>query len=266
MTTRELLTTCWAIDPLAIAACVTATVAYVVVVGPRRPRTRAAFFALAIVAVLLALCSPIGQLANGYLFSAHMLQHLLLVLAVPALLLLSVTQVESGVAAPRSGLFPPVIAWAFGVGAMWLWHAPTLCNAAAALPAIHRLQELTLLGMGTVFWWPILAPRPAARLAPLGGILYLFTACVACTLLGVLVTFSPVEVCSVFSHPQDALGVMPLLREGWGLTVQKDQQIGGLLMWVPACVVYGAAILGTLSRLYRADTDTESTPLAKEAS
>jgi cytochrome c oxidase assembly factor CtaG len=80
---------------------------------------------------------------------------------------------------------------------------------------------------------------------------YLFTACVACTLLGIAITFSPVEVCSVFTHPVDRLGVMPRVRDGWGLTAERDQQIGGLLMWVPACLVYGAAILSVLARIFR---------------
>jgi cytochrome c oxidase assembly factor CtaG len=145
----------------------------------------------------------------------------------------------------------PLVTWGLGVGAMWLWHAPTLCDAASRSALVHRLQELSFLVMGTAFWWPVLTPRADARLSPPGGIVYLFTACTACTLLGILITFSPVEVCSVFSHPIDRLGVMPLLRGGWGLTPERDQQIGGLLMWVPACLVYGVGIMGQLARLFR---------------
>jgi putative membrane protein len=61
----------------------------------------------------------------------------------------------------------------------------------------------------------------------------------------------------VFSHPVDRLGVMPLVRNGWGLTVEKDQQVGGLLMWVPACLVYGVGILGVLGRLFREPSGVE---------
>jgi cytochrome c oxidase assembly factor CtaG len=74
---------------------------------------------------------------------------------------------------------------------------------------------------------------------------------VACTVLGILVTFSPVEVCSGYLNPVDRLGVLPLLRGGWGMSRAVDQQLGGLLMWVPACFVYSAAILATLARYYR---------------
>jgi cytochrome c oxidase assembly factor CtaG len=116
---------------------------------------------------------------------------------------------------------------------------------------------VSLLTMGTAFWWPVLGPKREARLSAPAGIVYLFTACSACTLLGIYVTFSPVELCSVFLHPNDRLGVMPLLREQWGLSAQKDQQIGGLLMWVPACLVYGAGILALVIRLMKGDEEHE---------
>src|SRR5262249_46227927 len=159
----------------------------------------------------MALVSPIGALAQTYLFSAHMLQHLLLLLVVPPLALMSLPPADAakrsaggdGVADAsksrwRSRL--PVVTWGIGVGAMWLWHARKLCDAASQSATIHRIQEVSLLMMGLSFYWPILAPRAASRLPPLGGVLYLFTACVACTILGIAITFSPVEVCSIYLH------------------------------------------------------------------
>jgi cytochrome c oxidase assembly factor CtaG len=251
MDTWSLLTSCWRLDPLALLVTVAAAIAYLI--PGRRFGLRLLPFLVALLIFVVALASPIGQLADGYLFSAHMLQHLLLVLVVPPLALLGVAPALRDRPAGRVGrlLVRPVVAWGLGVGAMWLWHEQTLCNAASQSALVHRVQELSLLLMGTAFWWPILAPREESRLPPLSGVAYLFTACVACTLLGVLITFSPVEVCSVFAHPVDRLGVMPLVRDGWGLTVEKDQQVGGLLMWVPACLVYGVGILGVLGRLFR---------------
>lgn len=248
MSTLGLLTSLWRVDPLAVAAVIaTATVllARRSDIGPR-----AGLLGAAVVVLVAALASPIGSLADGYLFSAHMLQHLLLVLVVTPLALLGwPARREDGAARSRVRMHP-LVPWVLGVGAMWLWHEPKLCDAASSNPVVHRVQELSLLGMGTAFWWPVLAPRAGARLTPLAGILYLFTGCVACTLLGIVITFSPVEVCSVFAHPVDRLGVMPLVRDGWGLTAEKDQQVGGLLMWVPACLVYGIGIMGQLARLF----------------
>jgi putative membrane protein len=247
MTTAEVFTSLWQLDPVGLAVIAAFVAAGIATRVDRAPR-RAIPLSLAIVLLAVALLSPVGRLADGYLFSAHMLQHLLLVLAVPPLALLGLGGREGPRKGPRAAW---ALCWGLGVGAMWLWHAPTLCNAASTSASVHRLQEASLLAMGTAFWWPLLAPRVGARLSPLGGMAYLFTACTACTLLGVLITFAPVEVCSVFLHPADSLGVLPLIRQGWGLTPERDQRIGGLLMWVPACLVYGAGILGQLGRLLR---------------
>lgn len=261
MTTTELLLRCWRPDSLALGMSVAGTLAFAKMRrgAPARlgaPSVRDASFGLALVMLLLALASPIGQLADGYLFSAHMAQHLLLVLVVPPLTLVGLGLRGAAGAARRLEV---LAGWALGVGAMWLWHERTLCNAASLSPTVHRLQEISLLAMGAAFWVPVIS----GRLSPLPGIVYLFSACVACTVLGIYLTFSPVTVCSAFVHPVDRLGVMPLLRGDWGLTPERDQQVGGLMMWVPACLVYGVGILGQLGRLYA--TDARPKPVLEEA-
>ncbi len=253
MTTRDLLLT-WDMDPFALGALVIAVALYIAY-GRRHVGGRVAFFAVAALVYVIAVASPIGVLARGYLFSAHMLQHIILVLVVPPLVLLSLP-----VASTRPSTHHPLgffIPWLLGVGAMWFWHAPTLCNAAAHSLAVSRVQIVSLVAMGSAFWWPIVGPRSADRLQPFGAIAYLFTACTACTVLGVLVTFSPLEVCSVYLHPTDSLGALPLLREGYGLTPKADQEIGGLMMWVPGCVVYAASILAMYARYSRDDVEME---------
>ncbi|MGB8354603.1 MAG: cytochrome c oxidase assembly protein, partial [Chthoniobacteraceae bacterium] len=199
--------------------------------------------------VILALVSPINALADGYLFSAHMLQHMLLLLIVPALLVLSL---------PRSYVAPgflrkgghPVAGWMAGVGAMWFWHAPAMCNAATTSRPVFAVQTVSLLVLGGLFWWQVIAPRDQDRLSPPGAIVYLFTACVACTVLGIILTFSPVTVCSAYMHPADPQGLLNTLRTGWRMTPEKDQQIGGLLMWVPMCMIYLTAIFAQLVRWF----------------
>jgi cytochrome c oxidase assembly factor CtaG len=131
---------------------------------------------------------------------------------------------------------------------MWFWHEPTLCNAATTSRAVFAIQTISLLLMGSVFWWQVLAPRDAERLSPAAGIAYLFTACTACSILGIILTFAPVSICSVYQQPVDRLGLLNTIRGNWGLTSDKDQQIGGLLMWVPMCLIYLAAILAQLAR------------------
>jgi cytochrome c oxidase assembly factor CtaG len=252
MTSSELLLSAWRFDPIVAIGAAIAVAAYTLAPGGGRAGSRAAYLSASITVLAVALVSPVGALADGYLFSAHMLQHLLLLLVVPPLALLGVgprgPSRPSSAAAIPSPLVPG--AWLAGVAAMWMWHAPTLCNAATRSAPVHLAQEASLLLMGTWFFWPLLSPKVEARLPPLSGIVYLFTACTACTLLGVAVTFSPVEICSAYLAPVDRLGALPLLRGSWGLTPEKDQQLGGLFMWLPACLVYGAGILGILARWY----------------
>ena len=131
---------------------------------------------------------------------------------------------------------------------MWVWHAPALCNAATTLRAVSAIQTISLLLMGSVFWWQVIAPREEERLSPPAGIVYLFTACIACTVLGIILTFAPVSICPAYQQPVDRLGILDALRSQWGLTSERDQQIGGLLMWVPMCLIYVAAILAQLAR------------------
>jgi cytochrome c oxidase assembly factor CtaG len=246
MTTEQFLLTGWTWNPAVLAAGAAALVAYV---AAFRLQTRFWFFIAALGMYLIALVSPIESLADGYLFSAHMAQHILLLLIAPALLLLSL---------PRSFSLPgfleklahPVAGWVGGVGAMWIWHAPALCNSAVSSKPVFAFQTLSLLLMGGVFWWQILAPRESQRLAPLTAILYLASSCIACSVLGIIFTFSPVTVCSIYAHSADPLGMLATIRQGWGMTPEKDQQLGGLLMWVPMCMIYLSAIFGQLARWF----------------
>jgi putative membrane protein len=221
---------------------------------------------------MVAMISPLSALAKGYLFSAHMTQHLLLLLIVPALLSLSLPRQVANGSKPgqptgwsKPGMKWPAISWAAGVGAMWFWHIPTLCNAAAGSAWMRALQTVSLLTMGMMFWSPMIGPRKSWLLAPLAGVGYLFTACMACTLLGVLITFSPVPVCAAYHHPIDRLGILPLIRQDWGLTPSVDQQLGGLLMWVPACLIYISGVIGQLVRWYGSGETEEVPPFASPA-
>jgi putative membrane protein len=256
MTTKHFLLSGWDWNPVVTASCVLALIGYAAVYRSLS-RQRAWLPGLALILFAMAMISPLGTLANGYLFSAHMTQHLLLLLIIPALLVLSIPREAANNSKPEatsSGtkltMKGAVVSWMAGVGAMWLWHMPALCNAATGSRWIRALQTVSLLAMGVMFWWPVIGPRRSQLLSPLAGVGYLFTACMACTLLGVFITFSPVAVCAAYHHPIDRLGILPLIRQGWGLTPSVDQQLGGLLMWVPACLIYLSGVIGQLARWY----------------
>lgn len=309
MSTNEFLLSQWPLHwtNLGIAALILAW--FAVRWRAMRSGRSLVFLVAALILLLLALDSPLDALADGYLFSAHMLQHLVLLLIIPALLLLAwdkagrsgsggirmgsalskqfpspqASPTGAGVAGasypskagqgladspanllslpvgegrgkgdPRVAtiLYHPLVTWLAGVGAMWLWHVPTLCDAATSSPALRVVQTASLLAFGCLFWSPLLGPDRPRRLPDLAGVLYLFTACVGCTLLGIFITFAPVSVCPVYLHPRDQLGILSLVRTDWGITPSLDQQIGGLLMWVPACFIYFCGIIGLLARWY----------------
>jgi putative membrane protein len=244
MTTYEFFISAWTWNFIVLSLVILSCLAYGLAFGRRG---RPLYFVAAIVVFLLALASPLSTLANGYVFSAHMVQHILLVLIVPALLLLSLPRSFS-LGSAFANVTHPFLGWAAGVGAMWLWHAPSLCNAAATSAAVSTIQTTSLLVMGSFFWWQVIAPREEQRLSPPAAIVYLFTACTACSVLGIILTFAPVSICPVYQHPVDRLGILSTIRGDWGLTSDRDQQIGGLLMWVPMCAIYAAAILVQMAR------------------
>ena len=247
MTTQQFLTFAWAWNLAALVSSGLALAAYLWGFGVNR---RIVYLLAGLGVFVFTLCSPLNALAAGYLFSAHMLQHILLLLIVPALLLMSLPRCVS--LGPRSWVISnPFIGWISGVGAMWLWHARPLCNAAVSSQLVNAAQIYSLLLLGAIFWRQILAPREDERMSPPGAVLYLFSACVACSILGILITFSPVRVCPIFAQPSvDRLGVLNLIQSNWGITPDMDQQIGGLLMWVPMCLVYLASIVAQLARWF----------------
>jgi cytochrome c oxidase assembly factor CtaG len=247
MTTQQFLTSAWTWNATVLLLTVAATVTYVWAFGVSR---RFLYLIAGLGVFALALLSPLNALADGYLFSAHMLQHILLLLIVPALLLMSLPHWVS--LGSRSWLLAnPFVGWTAGVGAMWLWHARLLCNAAVSSEFVRAMQICSLLLLGAIFWRQILAPGDGERLSPPGAVLYLFSACVACSILGILITFAPVSVCPIYAQPRaDNSGIANLIQVNWGLTPEKDQQIGGLLMWVPMCFIYLTAIIAQLARWF----------------
>src|SRR5689334_6905880 len=136
MTTYQFFTIAWTWNYVVIALTAIASIGYFLGFGQRG---RPLYFVAAVVLFLLSFISPFSALANGYLFSAHMVQHIVLVLIVPALFLLSLPRSVS-LRSPLAYLGHPLVGWIAGVSAMWLWHAPALCNAAATSGTVSAIQ------------------------------------------------------------------------------------------------------------------------------
>jgi putative membrane protein len=213
-------------------------------------RWEVAAFAAGWATLALSLVSPLHQL-GGVLFSAHMAQHeLLMVVAAPLLVLgrpvipfvwalpfswrrlLGGWSASSPVSTTWTLLTLPSVAWALHALAIWLWHAPSFYQATLSSEAVHTVQHLSFVGTALLFWWAVLH-GVGSRLARPSAVIYLFTTAAHTSLLGALLTFSP-----RLWYPLYDSTTIP-----WGLTSLEDQQLAGVIMWVPAGVSYLLAAL-----------------------
>jgi putative membrane protein len=212
-----------------------------------------AFFAgLAVLAA--ALWSPLDRWA-AELFSAHMVQHELIMLAAAPLLVLghplpmflwafpaSARQTTAKLVQGRAvrGVWAVLhgagCAWLLHALALWVWHVPRFFDAALSSRVIHDVQHLTFLVTALLFWSALLDARRATQRG--AGIVYLFTTTIHTGILGALITLA--------SRPWYADFLQPATR--WQLSALEDQQLGGLIMWVPGSVVYVGAALVLFAR------------------
>jgi cytochrome c oxidase assembly factor CtaG len=203
----------------------------------------AARFAAAWLLVVVALLSPIDGLAERS-FAVHMVQHELLMVAAAPLFVLSRPLEAFAWALPAGALralaltprdawrtlTAPAGAWTVHALALWLWHAPALFVAALENASLHVLQHACFFVSALLFWWSVFGRRApdAASVASL------FTTMLHTSALAVLLTFAPAPW---YAHD---------MQVPFGLTALEDQQLGGLVMWVPgafAYVVAGLAIV-----------------------
>jgi cytochrome c oxidase assembly factor CtaG len=254
MTTGGLILTGWDWEPSVLIGCGVLVFLYWRLVRPRRRREFALFIAGDLV-LLLALVSPIDSLADEYLFSVHMVQHLLLVLAVPPLLIAGLSRefVEGLLRGPRLARIEqvcarPLLAWVAAGAGFVFWHIPLFYNAALAHEGVHIVEHLTFLITATMYWWPLLHPMEESRLSVGKAVVYLFSASMLNTVLGIWITFAPLGSYPAYIQPKDTLGALSLIRDAWGISARTDQQLGGLLMWVPAGLVYFSAIVAIVAR------------------
>jgi cytochrome c oxidase assembly factor CtaG len=239
-------------------------VAYLV--GARPHTRRVVPFCLALLCLLIALASPLEALAEGYLFSAHMLQHMLLLLAPPLLLLgLPSAWVRAVLRLPAIGpvvraLTHPAVAWPLATLTLLGWHVPGAYQAALRSLPLHQAEHLSFLATAGLFWWPVVSPdggefTPA--LAPWSAVLYLFAAMIAGSVLGIILALSDGVFYPIYEQLPDPHGMRPTLRGEWGLTASGDQQLGGALMWIIGGLPYMAAIVIVIARWFGSPEDED---------
>lgn len=239
----------WYPDPVVILGVLAASTLYLRAIGPLRERfqdsapverTRVACFFLGLFAVVIALLSPLEPLADAYLLSAHMMQHLLLTLVVPPLLLYGIPvwiwaafRRQERVWKVWRLLTMPLIAFLLFHLPFSLVHVPWVYELSLSSTAFHVATHLVFIGTALIVWWPVLAPgRSYGQLVPGMAILFLFAQTVPGQLVGALITVSDVILYPTYAEANRI----------WGISAVADQQAGGLIMWVGTGTFYLTAM------------------------
>ena len=256
MTTPELLLSSWDWEPSVIIGCLLLQAAYLVFVRGHINRTTVLFTG-GVLTMFLALVSPLDGLGDDYLFSAHMVQHMLLDFVAPLFFVLGLPaeQMRRVLHWPpldrlERWLGYPVLAWVLGNFTLWIWHVPVLYNATLENEAIHIFEHLTLLVTGTIMWWPVFTTMDERRLRPMRGAIYVAALSLSNGLLGIIYTFLTTPLYPAYVNPEDPRGALSLIRGQWGLDPVTDQQLGGAVMWVMGGVIGLATIVMLVNRWY----------------
>jgi putative membrane protein len=253
------LWTAWNLHPVPVLALALAGWAYrrgTSRSGTQRSHSRRSMcFFGALGATAIALISPLDAL-SGALASAHMIQHVLLVLVAAPLLALSAPSAALMKGTPLalrrvvgpwqrrqrrlrkrlSALDRPTALWLLHVGTLWFWHASGPYEAALSTSPLHVLEHVAFVVTAFLFWRTVIGPRRERRVSEGFAVLLVFAMALQSVFLSALLTFA--------SDPW--YGAYSMTTRPWGLDPLTDQQLAGLIMWIPAGLIYLVAALSLL--------------------
>jgi cytochrome c oxidase assembly factor CtaG len=244
----------WDVGPVVVLGLLVVALAYVWIAGAARRRTgrtnagatRCFMAGLAVIAV--ALVSPIGPYSDR-LLSVHMVEHILLTMVAPPLLLLGAPVTVALQAASREQrrrfllpllrsravrvLSSPVLGWALLAGALWGSHFSGLYELTLENGTVHRLEHALYLVAALLFWRPVVARDPApGRLSGPARLFYLFVFMPVTAFLGLAMYGTDRLLYPHYAVATAALGLSPL----------ADQHLAGALMWISGMVLFLPAL------------------------
>jgi putative membrane protein len=221
----------WPFDPTVYAGLVLLSLGYGALARGRIDvgRKRSLYFLLGILTIWLALETPIDIISDHYLQSVHMLQHVLIGLVAPPLLLLALSPSMVAALVRVPGLravtepIPAQVVFAIVMGA---WHVPALYELAVRSEGVHVVEHLTFMVGGTLFWWPVVGATSAAarwRLGEAGKVLYLLFGTVPADTVSVILMFGRAPFYPFYvTAPRLFSGIDPL----------TDQVLAGVVLMV----------------------------------
>jgi cytochrome c oxidase assembly factor CtaG len=237
----------WNGDPATLAALILTALLYVAVLRrfPARGRQMLSFWA-GWGSLALAVLSPLDAGA-AYLFTLHMVQHMILLMVAPPLLALGIPPSFLGWMYLRPPLrrvlrflWAPLPALVLYNGALILWHLPVAYDAALRSPWIHALEHVSFVGAGVVFWGVIVSPAPQLVRASFGLRLALV---MAADVVNFVLGWTLASTGGPPYAPYTQVGRL------WGLSPLDDVRLGGALMWVMGQMMYALPVLLLLSAI-----------------
>jgi putative membrane protein len=223
---------------------------------PIRRRQLASFVA-AMVVLFVASTWPIHQIGEDYLYSVHMIQHVLLSYVLPPLVLLATPEwLLRALLGPHRGyraarfLTRPVVAGVLYNGVMFVMHIPGVVNTATVVGPLHFSLHLLVVLVATLMWMPVVGPLPEFRMTPGGRMVYLFLISVFVAIPSGWLSFAEG---AVYTH----YGRQPV--RVWGMTPQEDQQLAAIIMQVGGGYYLWSIIIFTFFRRFSASGARENT-------
>ena len=241
----------WHFHPDVLGVLLLITGLYVLGLNRLRPAPRwlhpidgrqVALFFSGLLVVYVAEGTPLHELSEQYLFSAHMVQHLLITMVAPPLFMLGTPSWLLRPVLARRGVLPvarlltsPIVAIAAFNGVLALWHVPVLYESTLQDHNIHIFNHFTYIVAAVIMWWPVLGPTPELpRLGYPGQMLYLFVQSLVPAILASIITFSETVIYQTYAQAPRV----------WDLTPLADQQMGGLIMKVVGSVILWSLAIG----------------------
>lgn len=239
----------WRVYPDFLAGWLLFGAAYYLIAGPLRgffpgsrpvPVAKLASFTFALALMFVALQGPLHELSDYFLFSAHMVQHLAVMLVMPPFLLYGIPDWMvrpalrlPGVLRAARWLTLPVIAFGLNNVIFGAWHFPGPYDLMMRNHDVHVVMHLMIMTTGVIMWWPVMSPLPEVpRIAPPLQMLYLFVLGVPMMVVAALITLTDTELYTWYA---EAPRIFPL-------SVIDDQRLGGVIMWVPGALALWMAI------------------------
>ena len=222
--------------------------------GPTPAQRLAYFSSLAL--LFLTLNGPLHDLSDFYLFSGHMVQHLILTLVVPPLMIFGTPGWMLRPMLRKPTLFATArkltsITSCFVLFNVVLafWHLPPLYNLALANHGIHILQHLMFIAASVLMWWPLLSPLPELpRAAYPAQMLYCFLMVIPMSIISIYIAMADTLLYPAYAAAPRILGITPM----------QDQQYGGLIMWIPGGVFFYAVMTVVFFKWSHRGEDTEA--------